>query len=105
MARTSISLTSTALLASAASGRAWSERPRYAVTNKTSGRRLKRYLDLGPSLLSIVYSDGITEKHKYSYRELNFQLLDLRTVEVDRGAAGLYLCVRLLYLYAFVTCI
>ena len=71
----------------------WSERPRYPVTNKTSGRRLLRYLDLGPSLLSIVSSDGMTEKHKYAYRELKINLVDVKTLELDRGAAGTYMCV------------
>ena len=69
-----------------------SERPRYAVTNKTSGRRLLRFLDLGPSLLSVVSNDGITEKHKYAYRELKIKLVDQVTVELDRGAAGIYRC-------------
>ncbi len=64
---------------------------RYAVTNKTSGRRLVRYLDLGPSMLSIVSNDGVTEKHKYAYRELKIRLVDVRTVELDRGSAGTYM--------------
>ncbi len=52
-----------------------------------------RFLDLGPSLLCVIAGDGLTEKHKYAYRELKFKLVDQQTVALDRGNAGMYMCV------------
>eukprot|EP00750_Incisomonas_marina_P009176 INCI15834.1.p1 GENE.INCI15834.1~~INCI15834.1.p1 ORF type:complete len:631 (+),score=88.71 INCI15834.1:194-1894(+) len=74
-----------------ASSNVWSERPRYEVINKTSARRLLRFLDLGPSLLSVVASNGMTEKRKYAYRELKIKLVDVTTLELDRVAEGTYI--------------